>query len=310
MGESENSTISLEDMNTWFSKLAGPGSKTAMGVLLARFAESRKPEGERICYDPFAIHFLSQDIMTWAAHNPEKMKAMKEHHERLFPGLDNSLVARVRFFDDFVRRAIDDGLQQLVIIGAGYDSRAYRIEGLKNVTVFEVDSSATQDVKKEKVKKILGNLPDHVMYVSADLEREDFGHRLLKGGYNGSKKTLFLMEGLLAYLPPSVVDKIFHFISNDSIKGSTILFDYHPQSVVDGSSGQETGRNLKIHVSEIGEPFKFGIEEESVERFLIERGFSEVQNVTSEDYKKIYFHGVNEGRAIFRSLYFAHAVVK
>lgn len=310
MGEFENTKNDLGDMNRWFGKLAGPGSKTAMGVLLARFAESRKPEGERICYDPYAIHFVSQDMLEWASHNPERMKAMREQHERLFPGLDNSLVARVRFFDDFVKTSIDEGIEQLVIIGAGYDSRAYRIHDLRNLVVFEVDHPATQTVKTEKIKKIFGSLPDHVIYVSADLERDDFGQKLLEEGYDISKKSLFLIEGLLAYLKPSVVDRIFSFIAKNSGKSSTILFDYHPQSVVDGNSDLETGRNICAHVSQMGEPFLFGIVDGALETFLAERGFTKIQNVTSEGYKKAYFKGVNEGRAVFSLLYFAHAEIE
>ncbi len=149
MEESEN-TWNLENITRRFKELAGPGSKTAMGVLLARFAESRKPEGERICYDLYAIHFISPGILEWAACHPEEVKAMQKQREHLFPGLDNSIVSRVRFFDDFVKKSIDEGIQQLVILGAGYDSRAYRIDGLKNISVFEVDHPATQTMKKEK----------------------------------------------------------------------------------------------------------------------------------------------------------------
>ncbi len=147
------------------------------------------------------------------------------------------------------------------------------------------------------------------MYVPADLGREDLGQRLSEMGYNRSKKTLFLMEGLLCYLRPATVEGIFSFIAKNSGKGSAVLFDYHPQSVVNGSSEVVTGRNIWKHVSQLGEPFQFGIEG-TVKTFLIERGFSEAQNVTSEDYKKAYFHGVNEGRAVFSLMYFAHAVVE
>lgn len=235
---------------------------------------------------------------------------MREQHERLFPGLDNSLVARVRFFDDFVKKSIDRGLEQLVIIGAGYDSRAYRIHGLRNLVVFEVDHPATQTVKKEKIKKIFGNLPDHVIYISADLVKDDFGQKLLEGEYDRSKKSLFLIEGLLAYLKPSVVDRIFSFIAKNSGKSSIVLFDYHPKSVVDGISDLECGRNMWAHVSQMGEPFLFGIEDGALETFLAERGFTKIQNVTDEDYKEAYFKGVNEGRAVFSLLYFVHAEIE
>ena len=80
---------------------------------------------------------------------------MREHYERLFPGLGNSIRARVRYFDDFVKASIADGLQQLVILGAGYDTRAYRIEGLNKIKVFEVDHPSTQIAKLEKSRRSL-----------------------------------------------------------------------------------------------------------------------------------------------------------
>ena len=198
----------------------------------------------------------------------------------------------------------------MVILGAGYDSRAYRIEGLKKMNVFEGDHPATQAVKMEKIKEIFGGLPDHVVYVPVDLGAEDLGQRLREMGYDRSLKTLFLMEGLLYYLPSKAVDEILSFIVKNSGRGSSILFDYYPQSVVDGNSPLEAGRNVWNHVSQLGEPFLFGIEEGTVEAFLVKRGFSQVRNVTSEDYKKAYFYGINENRAVFSLLSFAHAVIE
>lgn len=297
-------------MTVRFKELAGPGSVTAMGVLLIRHSESRRPESERICYDPYAIYFINSEILEWAAKNPEEVKTMQEQRERFLPGLDNTTRARVRYFDDFVKRSIEEGLGQLVILGAGYDTRDIRIEGARKINVFEVDHPATQAVKIEKIKKIFGSLPDHVVYVPADLVIDDLGQRLLEKGYDVSKKTLFLMEGLLYYLPPKTVDEILSFIVRKSGKGSSILFDYFPESVVDGSSELEIGRNIRRYLAAMGEPLLFGIKEGTVETFLAERGFSQVRNVTTEDYKKAYFQGVNEGRTLISLQYFAHAVVE
>ncbi|AKB37484.1 hypothetical protein MSSAC_2894 [Methanosarcina siciliae C2J] len=120
----------------------------AEGITLHRVDESNKSEEERIFYDPYAVHFVNPAILEYAAKYTEQAKAAVEQMERLFPGLGNSIRARVRYFDDFVRAAVDEGLRQLVILGAGYDTRAYRIEGLKGkVRVFEVDHQDTQSVK-------------------------------------------------------------------------------------------------------------------------------------------------------------------
>lgn len=310
MEKAENAEEEFIEFNKHFIGINGPGSKTAMGVLLARFAESQKPESERICYDPYAVYFISPEILEWAAHNPDEVRARQEQNERFFPGRSNTIVARVRFFDDFVKKSIEDDVEQLVILGAGYDSRAYRIEGLKSIKSFELDHPATQTVKKEKIIKIFGSLPGHVVYVPCDLEIGDFGQKLLDMGYNRHEKTIFLMEGLIYYLQPNVVDEILSFIVKNSGKNSSVLFDYLPQSLVDGSSKQEVGKNILNQVSQLGEPFKFGIKEGTVETFLTQRGFSHVCNVTSEDYKRMYFQGVNKNRTVGSLISFVHAVVK
>jgi len=286
-------------------------SKMAELIALHRVAESALPESQRICYDPYAVHFVDPETLEFARKNPEKTKAMREHYERLFPGLGNSIRARVRYFDDFVRAAAGEGMEQLVILGAGYDTRPYRIEKLKgnaNVKVFEVDHPETQSLKKEKIEMIFGGLPDHVVYVPIDFEMESMGLKLLENGYYRSKKTLFLMEGLVMYIPPKVVEEMLSFIVNDSAKGSEVLFDYFIQSVVDGTSGTE--KNMRDFAAQQGEPFLFGIEDGAAEVFLKERGFSRIQNVTSDDYKRAYFHGVNRDRSVCRLLSFVHAVVE
>lgn len=298
------------DMNKAFMERTGPGCKTAEGIAIHRFTESQRPEGERICHDPYAIYFLSPGILEFKARNPDKSKAMLEQYERFFPGLGNSIRAKARYFDDFVKKSIDERLEQLVILGAGYDSRAYRIEGLKNLQVFEVDHPATQSLKVEKIKKIFGSLPDHVVYVPADLSIDDLGQRLAEMGFDKSKKSLFLMEGVIFYIPPKKVDEILSFIVKNSGKGSAVLFDYFPQSVVDGSCEMEVGRNIHNQLKQLEEPLQFGIKEGTVEEFLTQRGFSQVQNVTSEDYKRAYFHGVNKDRTVCSLMQFAHATVE
>jgi len=162
-------------------KRNGP-SRMAEGIAIHRFVESAKPESERICYDPYAVRFLSPETME-AYKDPVKAKALHERYERLFPGLGNSIRARVRYFDDFIKSAISKGLEQLIILGAGYDTRAYRIDGMKGkVTVFEVDHPETLQAKMVKTKEIFGSLPDHVVYVPVDFHVERLGQRLMECG--------------------------------------------------------------------------------------------------------------------------------
>lgn len=286
----------------------GP-SKTAETIAMVRVGESKLPEDERICYDPYAIRFISREVLEFVANNPEKYRAFLAKSERLIPGACNSIIARVRYFDDIVKSSIGDGLEQLVILGAGYDTRAYRIEGLKNVRVFEVDQPATQKRKVEKIKEIFGSLPSHVTYVSVDIGIDKLDQRLLESGYDRSQKTLFVMEGLIYYIPPGAVDETLSFIAHNSGRSSAIVFDYIPQSVVDGTCELEAGRNWQKGVTDVGEPLLSGIKDGEIETFLTQRGFSKIRNVISKDYKKAYFFGKNEGRVMNSLLLFAYAVV-
>jgi methyltransferase (TIGR00027 family) len=296
-------------------KMKKGSSGTAENVAFVRALESLKSEDERICYDPYAVRFLSQQYLVFlemAAHDPSKTP---------FPGIHNSLSARVRYFDDFVKSSIEEGLEQLVILGAGYDTRAYRIEGLRGkVRVFEVDHPETQSVKIEKIKDIFGSLPDHVEYVSVDFEGENFSHRLLEHGYEKSKKTVFIMEGLIYYLPPKAVDDMLCFIAKNSGVGSAIIFDYVYESSIDRTSGicgvqctacdQIALMNAKKGMVQQGEPYKFGVKDGMLETFIVQSGFSQVCDVTTEDYKKIYFQGINEKRPVCCLSHFAHAIVE
>lgn len=290
------------------SKEKGP-SKMAEMIALHRVVESRFPEGQRICYDPYAVYFIDPKTLELAAKNPEKVKEMKEHYESLFPGLGNSIRARVRYFDDFVKSEVDKGIEQLVILGAGYDTRAYRIKGLERIRVFEVDHPATQVIKQEKIKSIFGQIPKNVAYVPADLSVNSLEKMHSEKGYDPTKRTLFVMEGVIMYIPAKAVDDLLSFIVRRSGKGSKIIFDYYPQSLVDGTSNLQAATNVRRYVEEQGEPLLFGIEEGEAEAFLSERGFSHIADVSSKDYHKAYFLGANRDRIVSSLLYFAHAAI-
>jgi methyltransferase (TIGR00027 family) len=163
-------------------------SITAAGIAVARAVESEKNEGVRICFDPYAVKFLNP----WF-YRIMRLFIVTGYAERSGPGVEGFLVARCRYMDDMLQSCLKAGLKQLVILGAGYDSRAYRFEQLKiGIKVFEVDHPATQKVKTVKVRKVLGELPPYVAYAGVDFERETLYERLLTFGYDEHLKTLFI----------------------------------------------------------------------------------------------------------------------
>lgn len=279
-------------------------SKMAEEVAIHRVTESSKPENERICYDPLAKHFISPETLEYATkHSHEALEVMERH----VPGLRNSLLARVRYFDDYLKMCINTNFQQIVIIGAGYDTRAYRIEGIKNMKVFEVDHPNTQNYKIQKIKEIYYSAPKHVTYVPLDHETQNLSQRLCDYGYNKLLKTLFIIEGLIYYIPPNAAVETLNFIAYTSGEGSAVIFDYFPESVVNGKNKTEIAQNLRMFPQLHGEPLQFGINEVNIEKYLKEFGFKNINNITSDEYKKTYFHGKNKKRNVCNLLYFVTA---
>jgi methyltransferase (TIGR00027 family) len=289
----------------------GKPSRTAEGMAIHRRMESMKPKDERVCYDPYAQCFLSARY--WIiAKSPLLAKFVYWFlAERKFLAAIGEGVTHTRFIDDYLKECLENGIGQLVILGVGYDTRPYRFEELKRkARVFEVDHPDTQKVKTQRLKKLFGSLPDYVVYVSVDFAKEKPGQRLLESGYDGNLKTLFIWEGVTPYLTAEAVDQTLAFVANNSGEGSSIVFNYMYQSVVDGTWNTEEARRHRESVAKLGEPFVFGVKEGTIEDFLSTRGFCHTKNASPEFLERTYFTGANQGRKVCPYIPTVHATVK
>jgi methyltransferase (TIGR00027 family) len=278
-------------------------STTAQGIAFVRALESSKPAGERICYDPLARRLISPAFYLLG-------RLFISRAERKGPGVIGFLAARCRYIDDYLQTCLEAGLDQLVILGAGLDSRAYRFEQLKGrVKVFEVDHPATQQVKLGKIEKIFGKLPGHVTYVPIDFNVETL-QKLFDYGYSPQVRTLFIWEGVVYYLTAEAVDQTMGFVLKNSGSGSSIIFDYVYASALTAAHKREEIVRMERTKRYTGEGLVFGIEEGQVEEFLRVRGYTQILNVTSEDLKRIYFTGANQTRTIAPIYAIAHASVE
>lgn len=269
-------------------------SLTAMGIAVARAVESEKPAGERICYDPYARKLISP----WF-YQLSGFFIRVGYAEIRGPGVNGFLVARDRYIDDVLQSCLDGGLQQLAILGAGFDSRAYRFEALKDrVKVFEVDHETTQKDKLVRLEKIIGKQPQHVTYVPIDFNTQSLEQRLCESGYDPSLKTLFIWQGVSMYLTPEAVDATLAFVARYSAPGSSIVFDYIYRSVLEGRQKHGEVSGMRRYRFMTGEGLTFGIEEGTIEEFLKQRGFRSVKDVGAEYLKKTYFTGKNAGRKV------------
>ena len=278
-------------------------SMTAQGIAFVRAFESSKPEGERICNDPLARRLVSPWFY-WLS------RMFAGYAERKGPGVMGFLAARCRYIDDYLGTCLKAGIEQLVILGTGLDSRAYRIEELKGrLKLFEVDHPATQAVKCTQLIKLFGTLPTHVTYVPIDFDVETL-EKLFDFGYSKQCKTLFIWEGVVHYLTAEAVEQTLRFVSTQSATGSTIIFDYVYTSALTASEKRAEISRMQRTKRYTGEGLVFGIEDGRVEAFLRDLGYTHIKNVSSEDLRMLYFTGVNQSRAIAPIYAIVYAAVK
>jgi len=266
-------------------------SMSAAGVAGLRAIEAEKPEATRISYDPLAHAFVPGFI----TFQLSKLMINSGLYERMAPGAVAFIMLRERYIDEVLIKSLHEGLDQVVILGAGFDTRAYRIAGIEKTRVFEVDRPATQEIKLEKLKKVVDPLPGHVTFVPVDFNTQALGDRLLASGYLENGKTLFIWQGVTYFLTPKGVDGTLAFIASHSGPGSTVIFDYmHSETLRDP--------RVKRAAKMSGEEYVFGIDQGQVEPFLSSRGFRDIRNVTPEDLKQLYLTGPNAGRAVNKGI--------
>lgn len=277
-------------------------SVTAQGIAFARAYESSKPEGERICYDPLARRMVSPAFYLLC-------RLFAGYGEKKAPGAIGFLTVRCRYIDDVLQARIASSIQQLVILGAGLDSRPYRFKALKgSVKTFEIDSPATQSAKLARLKEIFKAVPAHVTFVPVDFNEENL-EKLTEFGFDRSLKTLFIWEGVVCYLTAEAVDRTLEFVLQNSSPGSSIVFDYIYTSAL--TAAQKRGEVTRMQRASLvtGEGLTFGIEEGTIESFLQKRGFSVVEHMTSQDLHSRYFTGPNQRRTVAPVYAIVHAQV-
>jgi methyltransferase (TIGR00027 family) len=268
-----------------------------------------RPAGERIFSDPFAAMFLT-DRLADVLRSPSFREQLFSRWERVTPGVCGAVLVRTRFIDDCLAEAMESGLEQLVVLGAGYDTRALRFPRIADrVSVFEMDHPATQRVKLEKIRQHVGSLPKHVAYIPIRFDSESLAEKLLDRSYDPGARTLFIWEGVTYYIPPAAVDRTLSFIADRSAPGSSVVFDFFPPSVADGSCRRPEAVGLRAGLKQFGEEILFGIAPERAPEFLSARGFSTVKNDTPENYRKSCVPSARRDLTVSKIFHFAHGEV-
>ena len=198
--------------------------------------------------------------------------------------------ARTKHIDSILKQTVADGIGQVVNLGAGYDSRAYRYrETMPEVKFFEIELPEMVMEKKRRLKKMLGNVPKHVTFVPIDFSEQTISKELNKAGYDANVKTLFIWEGVTMYISEVAVDSTLRFIATQSAPGSSVVYDYMPLAVIQGDFTQHMDmRWLTLWVRYRGEPFIFGIPEGDGAAYVEARGLEVVSDIGAEDLEARY----------------------
>jgi methyltransferase (TIGR00027 family) len=197
----------------------------------------------------------------------------------------------------------------VVILGAGFDSRAYRLRAFSKVKVFEVDHPKTQKTKAAKLKAVLKEWPGWVTLVPVDFEKDRLDEKLLAAGYRRDLRALFIWEGVTPYLTAEAVDRTLSLVVANSSPGSSIIFDYLHASAAAPDSKDRWAKALQTRCESMGEPIRFGIEESGVETFLVTRGFSDVKNMTAGALTQLCFKDPKSKRKVCPFIGIVHATV-
>ncbi|GMQ49141.1 class I SAM-dependent methyltransferase [Vibrio sp. 10N] len=274
---------------------------TAQGVAKQRLIETLAAPNKRIINDLFAERFvLGASVIKLMGH-----KASLWLTDKFAPGFHEHLIARTRYVDDFVRQSVANGAEQYVILGAGYDSRAHRLELPPELKVFEVDQADVQTKKREKLSHGLSG-SNTVTYVSADFNQQSLVEQLLAAGFDQSKPTVFTLEGVSQYISKQALSTTIEALAALTYRTrSTLFISYVDQRLKDDPKacfGEGYPQAIKrantiCRLSEkVGEPWVSFYNADEIEWLLSLRGFAIQENKTLEDLNAAYFTPI--GRAI------------
>jgi methyltransferase (TIGR00027 family) len=199
---------------------------TAFAVAVVRAEEGEKPAGERLFEDPYAAIFAAE-----GAHAAETIQRILD-----LPFLREGVRLRTRFIDDVVREGVASGLRQMVLLGAGFDSRALRMHEIvdADVRVFEIDIPAQLERKRRALAKASVPVPPHVTDVPFDFHTDDLESELTAAldarGFRRGEGALFVWEGVIGYIDDTAIDRSLRFMAIAGGAGTRLAFTYGPYS--------------------------------------------------------------------------------
>ena len=257
----------------------GQFSRTALGAA-GRRAAHQVVDGARVFDDPLALRILGPDADA-AVAEARADPAMR--------GLRLYVAMRSRFAEDAARRAIARGVRQVVVLGAGLDTFAYRVEPVEGLRVTEVDHPATQAEKRRRLAAAGIAAPSHVVYAGCDFETEDLAGALRAGGFDAGRPSFFLWLGVVPYLTEPAIFATLAFIGKLP-GGGEVVFDYANPAASIAEGGWRRGHEIvSARAEAAGEPLRSAFATPALHEKLRERGFRSIEDLGPNEIAARFF---------------------
>ncbi len=191
------------------------------------------------------------------------------------PGIWGGLLCRKRYIDEKLVGSRSE-IEAVVSLGAGFDTRPYRLEALSGLPVWEVDQRENVEAKEMRLRKAFGTIPSNVKLVPVDFDRDDLGSILAAQGYSAAKRTFFVWEAVTQYLTEQGVRATFDWLAK-AAPGSRLAFTYVRKDFLDGKAlyGWESGYRQFV----ASKVWLFGMEPEDCPSFLKGYGWRIIEHV-------------------------------
>lgn len=264
-------------------------ARSADGPMMFAALETHYPPEQRITDDPYAIAMLSPGLrLAVRAMRWRWLRGMAARSfDKQTPGLWGGMVARKRYADDAVTEALHAGIRQVVILGAGFDTRAFRLVAAAGGEAFEIDLADNVARKQRVLRRLFGQVPEHVTPVAADLETDDLADSLARRGFRADQPTLFTLEAVSQYLTESAVGRLLCFLAT-APASSRLIFTFVDRRFLDGEELYGWDAAYRTWV-ERDRSWTYGLRPEAVGKLLRRYGWTEREQVGAEEYRTRYF---------------------
>jgi methyltransferase (TIGR00027 family) len=271
-------------------------SRTALLIARQRAAHQLLDHGS-ILYDPFAMKILGEDekdVLQFANAHPLTSIG------RLFTA------ARSRIAEDALSEAVERGIRQIVILGAGLDTFALRSpHSARQIRIYEVDHPATQAWKRQRLAQAQIALPPWLTLVPVDFEQDDLAETLVGAGFQQDSPAFFTWLGVVPYLTQKAIVLTLDYIS--SIPNSEVVFDYMEPPQAFSQEIRELVTKRTEQLEKMDERWASRFEPPDIAAILRSRGFCDIEDINFQEIKSRFGHAVQGLAPGQAGLHVAHA---